>query len=251
MQASLKDLAQHPESLSFHTCQRVLHECHEIIFGDLPPPSSAPYSSIRVPFYSRFSRKKVKPHMQPAVVGIGMLLAGVPGLPQLTSIMGQVAIEQGRIDETSAGFRSLESGEPTTVPAVTSDSQPQEDEDEDEEEDEQNELDAASTPPLTNSSIDRIALDTLDRGKAVGPAQTSPTLHLHLTRKPRLSYDPFGQDDPHQPVPAATPFQSTPSISSHQHRTTNLSQADVLLQQYDVQSQMHLLRSHYCQSEVN
>jgi hypothetical protein len=247
MQASLKDLAHKPESPSFHICQRVLHECHEIIFGDLPVPSSTPYSTLRVPFYSRFSRKKVKPLLQPAVVGMGMVLAGIPGLPKLTDVMGHVAIEQGRVDDMGSEVKSLQSMVPATAPALSSSSQDQIEDDEDEEnlEFEQN---PTSAP---KNVVDQSSVVKPGRRMTIGPSQTSPALSLHLARKAKLSSDPFGQCDSQQPAPVTAPFQSTPSImSSRQHRASNLSEADVLLQKYDVQSQMHLLRSHFCQSEV-
>jgi phosphatidylinositol 4-kinase B len=246
MQASLKDLAQNPESASFHICQRVLHECHEIIFGNLPPSSSTPYSILHVPFYSRFSRKKIKSHVVPALIGMGMILAGVPGSPKLTEVMGQVAVEQGRVNDERSEVRSLEPIVPETVPPVSHPSPGAED-DEDEDEEFVEDPGTSSGPPDTriaqSSSFDRFS-----RRKTVGPSHTSPAL---LARKTRLSLDPFGQFDSQQLVSNTNPFQSTPSVSlTRQHRTNNLSEADVLLQQYDMESRMHLLRSHFCRSEV-
>ncbi|KAI0375002.1 kinase-like protein [Pilatotrama ljubarskyi] len=60
MQAYLKDLSE-PRSnpVSFLICQRVLHECHEIIFGDLPGQSSVPYSSLSLPSQLRHLRRKM------------------------------------------------------------------------------------------------------------------------------------------------------------------------------------------------
>lgn len=119
MQASLKDLSNAPhDSASFLVCQRVLLQCHEIIFGDILR-HTVPYSTLEVPTLPGSVQKKVKPLMQPAVVGLGIVLAGVPGLPQLTHTIGEVAIEQGRADEEHEGVRSLELGDgvvrPTTL----------------------------------------------------------------------------------------------------------------------------------------
>lgn len=239
MQASLKDLAANPTSQSFQVCQRVLTQCHEIIFGDLPTPVSTPYSTLRVPFQSRFARKKVKPVVHPALIGLAMVLAGAPGLPQLTPVMGHVAIEQGRVVEEGPGISGLErdlSEESVTLSSPA-------DDDNDEEEDVQ--------PPSDGPQNAELALDSdppkPSRRTTIGPSQTTPALPVHLVMKPRLSYDPFGQEDPQ---PANNPSHSTPSLLTRKHRSNAPSQAETLLQRYDQQSQMHLLRSHFCRSEV-
>ncbi len=128
MQAALRDLsstrATNPRP--FMICQRILHKCHEIIFADPPEPSASPYKSLptsptvsavalpspRGPHYpngrDRQSRmratsnfaarlaRRVNPHMGPAVVGMGIVLAGTPGMPELAQVTGQVALSQGR-----------------------------------------------------------------------------------------------------------------------------------------------------------
>jgi phosphatidylinositol 4-kinase B len=238
MQASLKDLSANPTSQSFQVCQRVLTQCHEIIFGDLPTPASSPYATLQIPFHSRFARKKVRPFFQPALVGLAMVLAGAPGLPQLTPIMGQVAVEQGRVIEDGPEISGLErelSQEPVAISNTAND-----DDDDDAQllpdspREEEPDLDA-STPNLSQR-------------KPVGPSQTAPALPAHLVSKPRLSYDPFGQEDPQ---PTNSPSHSTPTLlPNRKHRPNTLSQGETLLQQYDQQSQMHLLRSHFCRSEV-
>jgi hypothetical protein len=239
MQASLKDLSTNPTSQSFQVCQRVLTQCHEIIFGDLPTPASAPYATLRVPFQSRFARKKVRPLVQPAIIGLAMVLAGAPGLPRLTPIMGQVAIEQGRVVEQGPETSGLErelSLESVTISNTTND-----DEDEDD-----------AQPPSDSPQEEEPVLDAgvtkPSRRTTVGPSQTTPALPVHLVVKPRLSYDPFGQEDPQ---PANSPSHSTPSLFPiRKHRSNTPSKAEALLERYDQQSQMHLLRSHFCRSEV-
>jgi hypothetical protein len=240
MQASLKDLSANPASQSFQVCQRVLTQCHEIIFGDLPTPGSSPYATLQLPFQSRFMRKKVRPLVQPALVGLAMVLAGAPGLPQLTPIMGQVAIEQGRAIEDGPEISGLErefSQSSVTLPSTTND-------------DVDADVDAQPPPdsiqveePVHNASVaNRL------RRTTVGPSQTTPAFPLHLLSKPRLSYDPFGQEDPQ---PTNSPSQSTPSlITNRKHHQNTSSQGETLLQRYDQQSQMHLLRSHFCRTEV-
>ena len=240
MQASLKDLSANPTSQSFQVCQRVLTECHEIIFGDLPTPASAPYATLQVPFRSQFARKrkKVRPLVQPVLIGLAMVLAGAPGLPQLTPMMGHVAIEQGRAVEEGPEISGLErqlSQESVTISTPVND--------EDDEDDLQPPTDSPQEEPALNADVAKFS-----RRTTIGPSQTTPALPVHLVVKPRLSYDPFGQEDPQ---PTNSPSHSTPSLHpTRKHRSNVPSQAEALLQRYDQQSQMHLLRSHFCRSEV-
>ena len=76
-------------------CQRVLKAVTQIIFDDpevhasrIGPPSSSSFL--------KFRRGKVKPHFASALVGIGCVLAGAPGLPQMTDMVGSIAVDQGR-----------------------------------------------------------------------------------------------------------------------------------------------------------
>ena len=253
MQAYLRDLSgQHANSDSFVICQRIIHECHEIIFGDLP---SVPYSSLNLPAQLWQSRRKVRSHVQPALVGIGMVCAGVPGLPHLAHIMGPVAIEQGRVDEHGQDVRSIERNEDdgTMVRTISTNSNA------DSLEDDNDSIAGSPVPgsePPKDNSLPRTASaipGRLSRRQTIA-AQTSPALPLHMRegKKPRLSEDPFGQEDVSTPPPTiASPFQSTPSFASrHPYRPSSLPTADILLQKYDFASQMHLLRGHYCRSEV-
>ena len=237
MQASLKDLSTNPTSQSFQVCQRVLTQCHEIIFGDLPTPVSSPYVTLQLPFQSRFTRKKVRPLVQPALVGLAMVLAGTPGLPRLTPIMGQVAIEQGRVIEEGPEISGLEREPSQGFPTISNTTSDGDDDD----------------PPPDSPQEEEPVLDAsvakLSRRTTVGPSHTTPALPAHLVSKPRLSYDPFDQEDPQ---PTNSPSHSTPSLlPTRKHRPNAPSKAEAFLQRYDQQSQMHLLRSHFCRSEVS
>ncbi|KAF9652874.1 kinase-like protein [Thelephora ganbajun] len=240
MQASLKDLSTNPTSQSFQVCQRVLTQCHEIIFGDLPTPTSSPYVTLQIPFQSRFARKKVRPLVQPALVGLGMVLAGAPGLPQLTPIMGQVAIEQGRVVEEGPEVSGLErelGQESTVVSNITND-----------DDDDDDDVQPPSDSPQEDEPVLNAGVAKLSRRTTIGPSQTTPTLPVHLVVKPRLSYDPFGQEDPQS---ISSPSHSSPSLLPIRKRRSNApSQAETFLQRYDQQSLMYLLRSHFCRSEV-
>ncbi|KAI5453294.1 Phosphatidylinositol 4-kinase pik1alpha (PI4-kinase)(PtdIns-4-kinase) [Naganishia albida] len=153
MQTALKDLIAQRQTnpVAFQVCQRVLHRCHEIIFGDPPEPSASPYRSLpasprgsyldvgrtitstltgvasprrtlmastsnppalrpTTPASSRpgpirrlsnnlrdkRNKRRINAHIPPALVGMGVVLAGTPGMPALEGITGQVALMQGR-----------------------------------------------------------------------------------------------------------------------------------------------------------
>ncbi|KAF7363461.1 Phosphatidylinositol 4-kinase [Mycena sanguinolenta] len=256
MQAALRDLSSSPNrSQSFIICQRVLHKCHEIIFADLPPPAPAPYSALSLPFQSRFSRKKVKPHFEPAVIGISMILAGTPGMPQLTEIMGQVAVEQGRVEEEGTQLKSVEAQDEEVAsygsPTSSRLSLDEDADDMDELEENQPRRNFNHSSPALVRLPGSTGSTNLGRRRTVEAAQTAPALPLHLQhfRRSTQSDDPLGQLDAES---IATPYQSTPSISSArpQPRSASMSMADALLGSYDMPSQVHLLRSQYCRSEI-
>lgn len=128
MQAALRDLSiqKNNRSESFKVCTRVLHRCHEIVFGDPPDTSKSPYQSLPATPYGsttnvvaktqkkldaragnaaaqlamnirdRYRQQKVNPHVPPALVGLGVVLASTPGMPELAQMTGQVALAQGR-----------------------------------------------------------------------------------------------------------------------------------------------------------
>ncbi|KAI6109005.1 kinase-like protein [Pisolithus croceorrhizus] len=252
MQASLQDLSACPNSPAFQVCQRTLHRCHEIIFADLPSPASVPYSGLTVSFHSRFSRKGVKPRVEPALVGIGLVFAGTPAMPKLTETMGEVALQQGRAEGDTVEVKGVSTNEepPPNAPSASPDAT----EDDDNASDEKVEDDGticfaeASRP----NNVPRPCRSPLGRRRTIVGARTSPALTLvdNLHRS-HLSEDPLGQLDTSNAAPAPNPYQSLPSIpSSHLPLRQSILPADTLLQRYDLQSQSYLLRSHYCQSEI-
>ncbi|KAG6818102.1 hypothetical protein H0H87_000006 [Tephrocybe sp. NHM501043] len=252
MQAALQDVsASGHHTQSFAICQRVLHMCHEIIFGDLPAPTLGPYGALTLPLQSRFARRKVKHNIEPALAGIGLVLAGAPAMPRLTQIMGQVAVEQGRAEENN-DFKSVESREDEIAlglsPGQTYHRQTAIGEDADDD-DSPDSDDTHTTPTIKLENAPTPS--ALAKRRLIGPAQTVPALPLHLRniRRTQAFEDPLGQHDGDH---VAVPYLSTPSISSS--RSTPLSatmnRADALLASYDPQSQSLLLRSHYCRSEV-
>lgn len=77
-------------------CQRVLKAVTQIIFDDPELHASRIGPSSLSSSFLKFCRGNVKPHFTPALVGIGCVLAGAPGLPQVTNIVGPIAVDQGR-----------------------------------------------------------------------------------------------------------------------------------------------------------
>ena len=246
MQASLNDFSTRRDSQSFAICQRVLHKCHEIIFGDQPLSSSSPYSGFILPTYRR---PKIKHHAEPVFVGLGVLLAASPAMPQLAQLIGPVAIEQGRADEEGDESRSWGSGHNSPYIANLSPSTEDDTDDSDS-------LDEVEDPPsqtpmkanLANSNTQQVGL--LVRRRTIG-AQTLPALPLHLQniRNPKSSVDPFGQLNSDENM---MPYQSSPSlVSAHTpSHVAAINHADSLLEIFDTQHRVQLLRGHYYSSEV-
>ncbi|KAF8447943.1 kinase-like protein [Boletus edulis BED1] len=249
MQASLQDFSATPTSQSFLVCQRTLHRCHEIIFAELPPAPSGPYSGLSLSYRSPFARRKVKPCAEPALVGMGLVLVGVPALPALTEVMGEVALRQGRTDDDGANIRSVEEGD-NLAHDIPVDTDSGEDDDNPSDVKPENEHTEESGEPTANDSEERTTTRSIPHHRrTIVAAQTSPALiHLRNVHRSRLSEDPLDQQDP-PPGRVASPYQSSPSISSSPSPLKQ-NTADALLQRYDIQSQSHFLRSQYCRSEL-
>lgn len=256
MQASLRDFSSvnnTPES--FLICQRTLLMCHELIFGDIPLPRTSAYPWLSSPSLPQFLRKKVKPHLHPALIGMSMMLASSPGLPSLAKVMGEVAIEQGRIDKQGSDVKSLERHEDDLAqgragsiyqrPTVGG-------ENDSPWEDVEGTGGSGRSPGLSEGvTVEKGTTTTRRQREPTRAARTSPSLSLPRKedRPPRFSDDPLGQLDPVTP-PTAT--QSVPSLTSikQPHRPSSLNASEILLNRYDFGSQIQLLRSHFCRSEV-
>lgn len=255
MQSSLHDLSSTRHSQSFTICQRVLHKCHEIIFNDLPHPITSPYPSSKLSAYIPFSRKKVRHHVEPALVGIGVVLAATPGMPALADFTGQIAIEQGRADDDGRELRSLQMIETDVAPPPKAIEPVGVDDDADDIDSPRVEESGGSSSPAFLGQTDNQEGvrpgAPLARRRTIAAAQTVPALplHLHSIRRSRASEDPLGQLDPELPP---VPHQSSPSLSALKTppRSAAPNAADALLEKYDVRAQTLLLRGHYCHSEV-
>jgi phosphatidylinositol 4-kinase B len=264
MQAYLSDLSTtRRNTASFAICQRVLLKVQNIIFGDPPITSSTPYGSLASPITgpSRFWKRKVKPRIAPAIVGIAAVLAGTPGMPQSSMTIGLVAIEQGRVTDDfreSRPFHATDDadyvahipGPSISPPANQSpESDGGDDEAQSSEEEDVDTFGRTSTmaklilPPdlkpekmsLQDGPLRRTF--SLSRKTAVA-AMTSPA----LVRK-RTSRTMGNLQSP--------PSQSTPSLSLGTSITQpHQNVVDAILQHLDPVTQSQLLQSHYCRSEV-
>ncbi|KAL5490504.1 PIK1 [Sanghuangporus weigelae] len=268
MQAHLRDLAtRSKDSKSFLICQRILHRCHEIIFEDSPGLVAGPYSSMKVRSRKSMRRNRIKHHLQPAIIGMSCVLAGAPGLPTLTKTVGPVALEQGRVDDTEGNLRSVEPQDneasvpsPSHNPVDQADADANEDEEEEKDDQEQTAVGAQAMEDneqvsLSNSEGRKgdLRFKALTQSQRLRLAvQTTPTLSI---LKDGLHHsidieDPFGQLD--TPSSNALPYQSTPAVSTSKKSSQSGSAdfVETLLQEYDNETQRHLLQSHYCHSEI-
>ncbi|KAF5315851.1 hypothetical protein D9611_004705 [Ephemerocybe angulata] len=260
MQAALNDLStSRRDSSSFAVCQRVLLKCHEIIFSDLTSSSAGPYSGMSI--LSGLRRRKIKHHAEPVFIGIGAILAGAPGLPQLTKYMGQIAIDQGRaVDEANPRGISQSKSDDDFAPLQSAQASPSQStiDFDDQDDPETPSSEGGSTPTLFRQKTPTAVpprSELLARRQTVAGAQTVPALPLHLRtkRRSRASLDPLGQLDAET---EHNSYRSSPSIPSALFsartplRTAMPNPADALLEKYDEESQSQLLRNHFCLSEV-
>lgn len=219
MQSALKDLVPTRTSnpRPFLICQRVLHRCHELIFGDVPEPSRSPYrsaphtpsqSTSALPAYTIGVRKgpsedgpklvKVNPHAAPSLVGMGVILAAA-GLPELAEIPGQWAITQGRrpMEDEGEGRKRVEmskgaeapSGRPGDTRPAAEEEKP-EDESEEEEAEQRRPSIFRPTHDRRRSSGQRSSASTKLGASTAPPESTSfPVLHPAATA-PSLPANP-------------------------------------------------------------
>ncbi|WVN86146.1 uncharacterized protein L203_101307 [Cryptococcus depauperatus CBS 7841] len=301
MQAALQDLISTRQSdpVPFAICQRVLHRCHSIIFGDPPQPSRSPYlalassstsaleSSSRAATVGRSDYRamstSINSHIPAALVGMGVILAGTPGMPSLVDVVGEWAVTQGQRsrndiddgrDRVEANVGGGADVQPEKLERRTATSKEEENEESDGSD--ENVLPRLPTKSVVdfNVSIDR----------EMGPAQTAPSLYSpslslnppdHLTennfkkiRTPRRKgSDPFGQlplpelehekkhsstppKSTHQPFCSVPDLYSRPSAKNDLYSRNKPPFADAILATYNLAAQRQLLKSHYCRSEV-
>ena len=196
-------------------------------------------------------RRKVKPNVQPALVGLGTILASCPGLPVLAQVVGDTAVEQGRYTDprifTTGPIRSEDAGLPLSgskedmVPGPDAASEVSEDELTDlEQSDTEQDVEAygrsliAARDAAVQSGLTPLIeppSPSISRRNTVG--SPSPK---HLGKPDRRSA--------HRRTSSSRPTPSPPSLShaSSFDFTSTLNQSAAY--------QSRLLRSHYLHSQV-
>lgn len=195
------------------------------------------------------------------------MLAGAPGLPQVTSTTGRVAVAQGRVPlDEKRSPRPFQAGDEEDVASGMSPSSsillqkpgepdPDSDEEEDsvddsEEEEDVNTFGQSTMPklnipvsftrnplPPTSPSSEMTGQSSLVRRTTIGPSRTSPSLV-----RSRFQSQVLDQR-------SSSPSASTPSL--HRSMTLGYSPSqDDILQRIDPLIAGELLRGHYCRSEV-
>lgn len=236
-----------------------MQRCHELIFSDASELSTGPYSSMKMKSRAQQNRKRVRSHLEPALVGIGCIL-GARGRPDIASVVGEIAVEQGRIPLNNDGLRSIERGENggpmfgrTISDEPTSETDTPNDEHEsDRAENLSNHLPTASLD--VELVKDKALLKSILKARRGSGDSKSAVLaslpELLNVRRSEASEDPLGQRD--SLWNARSPSQSSPIVSNG-GRVSALGSGNVLddfLQDYPPDIQRSLLQSHYCRTEV-
>jgi hypothetical protein len=194
------------------------------------------------PLLPLLPRKKVKTHVSSALVGIGTVYGGAPGLPLLTQIIGDTAVEQGRYVDPKAthkgpvvsedSFASPPLAEKEVVPRQGDFSEVSEEDDSDIWEIEQD-----------VEAYGRALIEAREASKRSGLTEMivppSPTLARRKTTSSLRGNDEKHKAR-HRRAESSRPNASTPVLLDTSSPTT--------LQSSVYQSR--LLRSHYLHSEV-
>lgn len=232
-------------------CQRVLKAVTQTIFDDPEFHISRTDPSSLSSSFLKFCRGKVKPHFSPALVGIGCVLAGAPGLPQVTNIVGSIAVDQGRRVDAQVPDQSTIATRDDEAPSTSPGQLPLpivsvEDEDEEaaEEEDQEWDVEAygraliASRQKKQSSDLETPVIGKPTRRKTVDENDRPLSLTLPPTAAARRSWDALPS-----PVLKASHTSSrslsrvsTPFLSTKLHQDPTL--------------QSFTLRSHYLHSEL-
>ena len=143
-QAALFDLSSNPQTDSFQICQRVFNQCQRILYDDPLAETEVIASSyrgssatlggrfrqrLRIKAMSIKGEKILPTNVLPCFVGMGAVLASVPGMPTLAPLSGKMAIEQGRRKPQGRDRQPLEGSGMQMVKANTGESNESDEED--------------------------------------------------------------------------------------------------------------------------
>lgn len=246
MQAALRDLTptRTTKPRPFLICQRVLHRCHEIIFGDPPEPSRSPYrslphsppnstaallasstmNSLRAGYGDERARPapvRVNEHIFPALIGMGVIMAG-PGMKGLADLPGEWAVLQGRrprndVEEGRARVEVDQSGG-ADIPISVAEKMERKASEDTELSDEEKAFTPEPLARRRQSQQPSTAPPNASMFQLPHPASTAPDLYspplLHRSFSPSQSPRPKGDDPFSQqsstPPPAGPNRPSTP-----------------------------------------
>lgn len=210
-------------------------------------------------------RNRVKHHLEPAIIGISCVL-GAPGLPTLTRIIGQVALDQGRAEDRESNMRSLEPrNDESPIPSpslqgnVGTEDEDAEDAEDDKDENERTGEEAQATEdggPNSNGDEPqkkRLIFKAHSQSQPMREAAQTTPVFSTITDGIRRSVaidDPFGQLDVSST--SVLPYRSSPAIpaSKKTRQSESGNVVETLIQEYDPDTQRRLLQAHYCRSEV-
>jgi len=231
-------------------CQRVLKAVTQIIFDDPELHASRTGPSSPSSSFLKFRRGKVKPHFASALVGIGCVLAGAPGLPQVTDIVGSIAVDQGRrVDARTLDQSTFATREEETQSAASGQPPPPvvsiEDEDGDAEEGDDQEWDVEAygraliaSRQKQSDGLGTPVIAMPRRRKTVDESERPSSLTPPPISAARRSWDLLPSPGL---MPSHTPSRSLPRVPTPLLLTTIHS--DPILQS-------STLRSHYLHSEL-
>lgn len=152
-QAALFDMSINPHTESFQICQRVFNQCQRLLYddplADTDLISSHSASSValgstwrkrlRIRARSKKGDKILPSNPLPCFVGMGAVIASVPGMPRLAAFSGKAAIEQGRRKPTGKDLAPLEGSGMSRMPTGEEDSGGSLDEEETDDDDDETE----------------------------------------------------------------------------------------------------------------
>ncbi|PVF98922.1 kinase-like protein [Serendipita vermifera] len=251
-QASLNDLALKRNTESFAVCSRVLQAVTYIIFAE--PSSQTDGRNRRL--LPIIPRKKIKPHLGPALVGLGTVWASCPALPIVSEVIGDIAVEQGRYID----FKSVTSG-PSAVEEATVPMQSTSEKENDTQTDDP--WDGDSEDEIEESGEDEMGQDVEAYGRALIAARASvgklgqsllieppsPSLvrrnTVNLTENEKDASQRKRRTPTHRRTATSRPTVSTSSLDNAEFRIDTSSQP-----LFSNAYQSRLLRSHYLHSEV-
>ena len=240
-QAARFDLSSQPTTPSFQICKRVINKCQSILFDDAwvsdadtsshavqraADPAAGGTAAVSIgggcikwlfgPLFSNSESRGIHPaNMSTTLVGVGSALGSAPGMPQLASIGGLMAVQQGR-KAPSDEFRRLMNR--IEKDGEEMDGEDNEGEDEDEE-------DQSAEEPLENGhhSKEGSTSSSAGEGKPLPPTPPVTTSSQATLQTPvtASSKPPTSSASDAQSISPTTPSSRFASFASKMNNISN------------------------------